>query len=107
MQPTPIKNKIPETNLIYLYDLPKNQCTSVQLAKVIKELTGYSLDHNHKPQVRRDPARPFYSAIIKIDNPEKFHDVAKKLRFFSLEDKPCRALPYCADLLGSNVSKIN
>jgi hypothetical protein len=97
--------KFPETNIIYLYDLPHKSYTSTQLAKVIKEQTGYNLEH--MPQVRRDPGKPFYTAVIKIENPDKFHDVAQKLRFFTLEGKPCRALPYNAELLGSNVTRLN
>jgi hypothetical protein len=96
--------KLPETKVIYLYDLPKQITTSTQLAKLIKEQTGYTLEH--QPQVRRDPNRPFYSAMIKIDNPDKFHEVAAKLRFFTLEGKPCRALPYKPELLGQNASKL-
>jgi RNA recognition motif-containing protein len=97
--------KFPETNIIYLYDLPHKSYTSTQLAKVIKEQTGYNLEH--MPQVRRDPGKPFYTAVIKIDNAEKFHEVASKLRFFTLEGKPCRALPYNSELLGSNVTRLN
>lgn len=96
--------KIRETNIIYLYDLPQKSYTSTQLAKVIREQTGYDL--KDMPQVRRDPGKPFYSAVIKIDNPEKFLEVAQKLRFFTLEGKPCRALPYNSELLGSNVNRL-
>lgn len=92
------------SNIIYLYDLPNKSFTSTSLAKVIKEQTGYNLEH--QPQVRRDPNKPFYTAVIKIDNPEKFVEVAKKLRYFSLEGKHCRALPYQTDLLGSNVNRL-
>jgi hypothetical protein len=84
--------KLPETNMIYLYDLPSKQYTSVELAKVIKEKTGINLEH--MPQVRRDAAKPFYTAVIKVDNPEQFAKVIKELRFFNLGGKPCRALPY-------------
>jgi hypothetical protein len=97
--------KFPETNIIYLYDLPHKSYTSTQLAKVIKETTGYNLEQ--MPQVRRDPGKPFYTAVIKIENPDKFHEVASKLRFFTLEGKPCRALPYNSELLGSNVNRLN
>lgn len=96
--------KFPDTNIIYLYDLSSKNFTSTALAKVIKDLTGYSLEH--MPQVRRDPSKPFYTAVIKIDNPDKFVEVAQKLRYFSLEGKPCRALPYQTDLLGSNVTRL-
>lgn len=54
--------------MIYLYDLPTKQYTSVELAKVIKEKTGINLEH--MPQVRRDAAKPFYTAVIKVDNSE-------------------------------------
>jgi polyadenylate-binding protein len=59
------------------------------------------------PQVRRDPNKPFYSAVIKIENTDKFHDVVKKLRFFKLEGYPCRALPYNPELLRSNIGKLD
>jgi hypothetical protein len=36
MQPQAIK-KFPDTNIIYLYDLPNKTFTSTALAKVIKE----------------------------------------------------------------------
>jgi RNA recognition motif-containing protein len=84
--------------------LPQKSYTSTALAKVIKDRTGYDLAN--MPQVRRDPGKPFYTAVIKIDNPEKFLEVAQKLRYFQLEDKPCRALPYQTDLLGSNVTRL-
>ena len=69
-----MQKKIPETNIIYLYDLPHSSYTSTQLAKVIKEQTGYNLES--MPQVRRDPGKPFFTALIKIDNQDKFHEVA-------------------------------
>ncbi len=79
MQPQAIK-KFPDTNIIYLYDLPNKTFTSTALAKVIKDKTGYNLEH--MPQVRRDPGKPFYTAVIKIDNPDKFLEVSQKLRYF-------------------------
>ncbi len=103
MQPQAIK-KFPDTNIIYLYDLPVKSYTSTALAKVIKEKTGYNLEQ--MPQVRRDAGKPFYTAVIKIENPDKFLEGSQKLRYFTLEDKPCRALPYQTDLLGSNVTRL-
>ena len=49
-------------NLLYIYDLPQKEYTSVQLAKIIKDLTGYEIER--MPQVRRDLNKPFYSAVI-------------------------------------------
>jgi hypothetical protein len=46
------------------------------------------------PRVNRTPGRPFYTAIIKIENPDKFIEVSEKLRYFTYNGKPCRSLPY-------------
>jgi hypothetical protein len=78
-QPT---KRIPDTNIIYFYDLPKSSYTSTRLAEIIKDKTGYILEH--MPQVHRDIGKPFYWAILKIENPDKFDEVAQKLRYFSL-----------------------
>jgi hypothetical protein len=58
------------------------------------------------PQVTRDVTKPFYSARIKIENPEKYDLVLAKLRYFEFEGHPCRGLPYQTDLLGANVTKL-
>jgi len=52
-------------NLIYLYDLPKLEFTSARLAETLKN-AGIELEL--KPQVRRDPTKPFYSCICCIKN---------------------------------------
>jgi hypothetical protein len=59
------------------------------------------------PQVIRDSNKPFYTARIKIENTDKFHEVAQKLRYFNFMGCPCRALPYQSDLLGLNVIKLS
>jgi RNA recognition motif-containing protein len=99
-----LKNNQYDTNLIYIYDLPKASTTSIALSKIVQEKTGLQL--NAQPQIRRDPNKPFYSALIKIDNPEKFQEVAQKLRYFKIDGKPCRALPYTNELLGANVAQL-
>jgi hypothetical protein len=58
--------QVTDKNLIYLYDLPKEIYTTTKIASKIKEKTGYELQE--PAQVRRDPSRPFYSAIIKIND---------------------------------------
>lgn len=55
----------------------------------------------------RDCSKPFYTARIKIDNSDKFLEVAQKLRFFNFMGSPCRSLPYQSDLLGSNVLRLS
>ena len=84
-----------DKSLLYLYDLPKEKVTSTQIATKIKELTGYEIAD---PQIRRDPNKPFYTAIIKINDPEKFKQVALTMKYFDIIGKPCRALPYDRDL---------
>lgn len=54
------------------------------------------------PAVRRDPHKPFCSAVIKIQNTdEKFKEIAQKLRYFKFDGFPCRALPYNPKILDS------
>jgi len=67
-------------NLLYIYDLPPKEYTSVQLAKIIKDLTGYEIER--MPQVRRDLNKPFYSAVIQITDDAKFKEVSNALRYF-------------------------
>lgn len=72
MQP-PIPRQFIANN-IFLYDLPKGSSTSTSIAKVIFDNTGYKLET--MPQIRRDPNKIFYSAVIKIENSDKFKEVA-------------------------------
>lgn len=91
--------------MLYVYDLPKKQFTSIRLAEIIKDLTGYSL--TTLPQVQRDSSKPFFNARIKIEEPGRFYDVAHSLRYFSFMGAPCRTLPYQQELLGSNVLRLS
>lgn len=65
MQPQITRNA---QNVIYFYDLPKNDYTSVKLTTEIKKVSG--VDVQQVPQVRRDLAKPFYTAILKFENQE-------------------------------------
>lgn len=56
--------------------------------------------------MRRDLNKPFYSAVIQINDEAKFKEVAKALRYFNIKGKQCRALPFTNELLGSNVTKL-
>ena len=91
-------------NLLYFYDLPRGEFTSTQLAKIIKEKTGYDIER--EPQVRRDINKPFYTAVVKINDNAKFNDVCKALRYFEINGKQCRTLPFQNELLGSNVQRL-
>ena len=93
-----------QANILYLYDLPKKTFTSIRLAETVRDITGLTLEH--QPQVTRDCNRPFYTARIKIDNPDRFAQATNKLRFFEFMGAPCRSLPYQTELLGQNVTRL-
>jgi hypothetical protein len=87
-------------NLLFLYDLPKDLVTSNALKKAFKEKAGYDL--TEPPQIRRHPEKIFYTAIVKINDNEKFKEVCKSMKYFKLENMPCRALPFDRELQGAN-----
>jgi len=54
---------------------------------------------------KKNPEKFFDSAIVKLDNIEnaaKFQEACEKLKYFEIDGKPCRALPYDRDILGQN-----
>jgi hypothetical protein len=53
-----------DQNLIYLYDLPKDELTSIKIADVFLKETGILL--KDKPQIKKDPTKFFYSAMVVI-----------------------------------------
>jgi hypothetical protein len=92
-----------KNNILYLYDLPKDVVTSVKICKVFEE-AGVVI--NTKPQIKIIEARPFATAMVKIDNPADFEKAKDKLRYFEIDGKPCRALPFDRDLLGEGKKRI-
>lgn len=100
-------NSAEPQNLLYLYDLPKKETTSVQLINLLKEKANLGpSDISGPPQIFRNPSKMFYSAMIKFNNAEKLKIAAEKMRFFELNGKPCRGLKYMRDLLGSQRAKM-
>jgi hypothetical protein len=94
-----------QQNTLYIYDLPKKSgTTSTALCVAIKNLLGYDLEY--QPQIRRDPNRVFYTALIRIDNPEMFQKAQKVLRYFQFDGHLVRSLPYLFELTGQNLPKI-
>ena len=87
-----------------MYDLPKN-VSSTMIAKKAKELADVEIDI--PPQIRRDFGRHFYTAMLKINDNEKFNLVADKLKYVEFEGKPCRALKFDKEFLGGNRVKLN
>ena len=96
-----------DKNILFIYDLPKSIISSVLLSKRIQEVAAFEL--KEPPQIRRNPDRPFYSAMIKITD-ERFKEITQKLKHFDIvvEDKsyPVRALPYDRELTGANRANI-
>jgi signal recognition particle receptor subunit beta len=80
----------PKTNLIYLYDLPKEEISSTKIAMIFKDQAGVVLDS--RPQIRKDITKPFYSGIVNIKDPIQFQIACQKMRYFEIDGKPCRAL---------------
>lgn len=88
---------------LYIYDLPKKDITSVKLAEIFKA-NGIQVS-TQKPQIHRDLFKPFYSAIVPLDDS---YDAAKeKMKYFDIDGLPVRSLPFDNSLRGENKHKIN
>jgi RNA recognition motif-containing protein len=93
---------------MYLYDLPKKNVTSKGIAEAFRQKCGAVIEQ--RPQIRRDFFRPFYSAIVVINDPVQYKKACDEMRYFELEKDgqkfQCRALPFDPQLLGSNKEKL-
>ena len=92
--------------LVYLYDLPKQEMTSVKIAEAFKEKAGVTLQDPQKPQIKKDITKHFYTAMVMIQDPDQYKQACEKMRYFDIEGKPCRALAFDKQLLGSNKEKL-
>lgn len=90
-------------NLLYLYDLPKENTTSTKLAMIFKEQSGYDLEA--RPQINKNVTRPFYSGIINIRDRKQFETVCEKMRYFEIDGKACRSLKFDKTLTRSHREK--
>ena len=90
--------------LIYLYDLPNDKITCTMISLIFKDKSGVILDS--KPQIKRDLTRPFCSAMVSIKDTKQFNEACEKMRYFEIDGKQCRALPFDKQLLGSNKDKL-
>lgn len=91
---------------IYLYDLPKDKISSIKVAECFKEKAGVILGDSQRPQIKYDITKPFYSAMVNIKDAEQFKTACEKMRYFEIDGKQCRALPFDRQLLGSNKEKL-
>jgi len=94
----------PTSNLIYLYDLPKDEISSTKIAMAFKDQAGVVLDS--RPQIRKDITKPFYSGIVSIKDPVQFQVACQKMRYFEIDGKACRALQFDRNLHGPNKEKL-
>lgn len=109
-----------QKQLLYLYDLPKDRVTSVQISKIIREKAGYDLQEpvqfrDCRPLPNGLPS-PFQYGICKVDI-ASLPQVAQAVKYFlmdlgnSADGKPvqwqCRALPFDRELLGANKNGTN
>lgn len=92
-------------NILYLYDLPKDDITSVTIAAKIKDLTNYEVID--QPQIKRDINKPFYTAMVRINDNEKFKEVVQAMKYFEINKKPCRALPYMKEVTAAQRGNMN
>jgi len=92
-------------NILYLYDLPKDNITSVTIAQTIKDRTKYEIQD--QPQIKRDMNKPFYTAMVRINDNDKFKDVARDMKYFEINGKQCRALPYLKEVTAAQRNNVN
>jgi hypothetical protein len=97
-----------QANLIYFYDLPKT-VTSTSIGKLIKDVCKVDLDI--QPQIKRDLGRHFFTAIVKINDPENFKKVQELMKYptFDMGDGKvayCRALAFNQEFLGTGKLKL-
>ena len=106
-------------NYLYLYDLPKEITTSTKIAETFKE-QGIDISTDKKPQIARDLFRPFYSAIVHIEDDAKYKEAIEKMKYptmireeQTMQGGPSvtttcqvRALKFDKDLRGENKAKV-
>ena len=80
------------SQLIYLYDLPKDEISCNKIALTFKQKSGIVLES--KPQIKRDITRRFYTAIVNIKDSRQFEEACDKMKYFEINGKQCRALPF-------------
>jgi polyadenylate-binding protein len=93
-----------QQNLIFLYDLPRDETDSRKIAMAFKERCGILLET--KPQIKKNLTTPFYTAIVNIKDPIAFNKAIEAMKYFEIEGKQCRALQFDKQLLGSNKEKL-
>ena len=90
-------------NIYYLSELPKESVSSKKIAMIFEEKAGINIS---QPQIRRDVMKPFYSAVVRIDDQVQFDKAREAIRYFEIDGKQCRALAFDKLLWGTNKEKL-
>ena len=92
---------------MYLYDLPRNEYTSHKIARIVKDKTGITL--NEPPNILRDVQKKFLNGFMKIecDTFDEYMSVCEKMRFFEIDGKECRALPFEENIFANDDIKLD
>ena len=99
-------------NYLYLYDLPKETTSSIKLAEAFQNKYGVNISDGKKPQLNRDLFKPFYSAVIHIEDDAKYKEACEKVKMgLELDNKDgkqvqARGLKFDPQLRGDNKQKI-
>lgn len=121
--------KTQRQHFFYFYDLPKNirddhmSCgvTATKLANLIYDTTGVLIDKMPMINYNRDMFKPFYSAYVSFEGAQyehnkaipadqrcrNFEDLKKSLKYFVINGKECRALPFDDQFLGEKREETN
>lgn len=83
-----------------------DKISSIKVAECFKDKAGVILGDSQRPQIKYDITKPFYSAMVNIKDAEQFKTACEKMRYFEIDGKQCRALPFDRQLLGSNKEKL-
>lgn len=67
----------------------------------MKELAGIELEQS--PEIRKDPIKTVFSGFIKVRcmNVDVYKELCKKIRYFYIDGKECRALGHDENFKGN------
>ena len=91
-------NKLGDT-LFYLYDLPKDSVTSIQIHESFSKI---GIDIKTRPQIKRAHFTPFYSAKVKLNNVTDKAKAKKEFRYPKICGRQCRGLPWIPNVVGQD-----
>ena len=91
-------NKLGDT-LFYLYDLPKDSVTSIQIHEAFSKI---GIDIKTRPQIKRAHFTPFYSAKVKLNNVTDMAKAKKEFKYPKICGRQARGLPWIPNVVGQD-----